>query len=55
VTLLPGTSSGFNYATNENTLATFEAGEAPQYITFVSNNANFQVVAVLSGYTVDIP
>ncbi len=55
VSALPANGGTFNYASNEVTYATFEAGETPQFLTFVNSNANFQLVAILSGYTIDIP
>ena len=55
VTQYPSTAPGVNYVSNDNAPLTFEAGETPQFLTFVSSNANFQLVVSLSGYTVDLP
>lgn len=48
-------SGTYNYTYNETTLAKFDTGEAPQFIVFVNSGANFQLVAVISGYTVSVP
>src|SRR6266568_4230504 len=45
ITSYPGVASTVNYPVESNGMSTFEAGEAPQFITFVNNNANFQLVA----------
>ena len=52
----PGTGGGtVNYTTNEPVFAKFDAGEAPQLVTFTSSSANFTSLAIISGYMITIP
>lgn len=51
----PGSSTTYNYTINSDVFAKFDAGEAPQFITFTNSSATFQMVVTVSGYTVDIP
>jgi hypothetical protein len=53
--LNPGTATTTNYTTNETIFAKFDPGEQPQVLTFVQGSANFQMVATISGYMIDIP
>ena len=44
-----------NYTTNEQVFAKFDAGESAQVLVFVNGNNNFQMVATIAGYMIDIP
>jgi len=53
-TLSPATGNGYNYSVNDSVLASYDAGQTPTLLTF-SNSPAFQVIGIISGYTVDIP
>ncbi len=53
--LNPGTATTLNYTTDQAIFAKFDPGEVPQVLTFVQGNLNFQMVATISGYMIDIP
>ena len=53
--LNPGTASTVNYTTDQAIFAKFDPGDQPQVLTFVQGNANFQMVATISGYMIDSP
>jgi len=52
-----GTTGGtFNYTVNETVFAKFDAGDAPQLLTFLIPGVNsFQMVGIISGYMIDVP
>ena len=51
----PGIFGTTNYTSNDAILAKFDPGEIPQVLTFVTDTANFQMVAIITGYMIDIP
>ncbi|MCU1238271.1 MAG: hypothetical protein JWP63_6238 [Candidatus Solibacter sp.] len=55
-TQMPGAyANAVYYASNENILVSFDAGQQPEFIVFTNSSANFTTVTTISGYMIDIP